>query len=364
MLDDAAAPSATYVRGMERLMRAVQELSLARELEQVQQIVRTTARELAGSDGATFVLRDDEQCFYADEDAIEPLWKGSRFPLSACISGWTMLNRQSAIIDDIYADDRIPHAAYRPTFVKSLAMVPIRSFDPIGAIGNYWAEDHLATEEEIKLLQALADATSIAMENVAVYSELERRVAERTATLEKANAEISRLSITDSLTGLLNRRGFFTAAGQQLSDALEAGQECVVAFVDLDGLKGVNDLHGHLTGDDMIVQVAETLRSVLREDDLLARLGGDEFCAFLVQPVARSVDFGDRLAARLADRNADQQLAYLLAASMGTASTSELTEPSLDDLLLLADERMYTSKRERGIARGAGARPSGSASGR
>lgn len=351
MLDTSGAPSTTYVLGMERLMRAVQELSLARTLEQVQQIVRTTARDLAGSDGATFVLRDEDQCFYADEDAIEPLWKGSRFPLSACISGWAMLNKQSAIIEDIYADDRIPHEAYRPTFVKSLAMVPIRSLDPIGAIGNYWADGHLATEEEIKLLQALADATSIAMENIAVYGELERRVVDRTAALELANSEISKLSVTDPLTGLLNRRGFFAAADIQLEAALAAGLDCLVAFVDLDGLKGVNDTHGHLTGDDMILQVADALRSVVRDEDLLARLGGDEFCVLVVQPQSGAVDLAARLMTRLDERNADPTLRYRLAASIGTATTSELARPTADELLLLADRRMYENKRERGVSR-------------
>lgn len=341
MLDEPRAASDTYVRGMERLMRAVQELSLARELEQVQQIVRTTARELVGSDGATFVLRDADQCFYADEDAIEPLWKGSRFPLSACISGWAMLNRQSAIIEDIYADDRIPHEAYRPTFVKSLAMVPIRSLDPIGAIGNYWADGHLATAEEIKLLQALADATSIALENIAVYSELEQRVVERTAALEKANTEISKLSVTDPLTGLLNRRGFFAAVALRLESAQAAGLECFAAFVDLDGLKGVNDTHGHLSGDTMLVQVAEAMRSVLREDDLLARRGGDEFCAFVVRPPEGSGDVVARLIARLDDGPS---------ASIGIASSTELSEPTVDELVLLADERMYQHKRQRHAA--------------
>lgn len=345
------ATSATYVHGMERLVRAVQELSLARELEQVQQIVRSTARELAGSDGATFVLRDDEQCFYADEDAIEPLWKGSRFPLSACISGWAMLNRQSAIIEDIYADDRIPHEAYRPTFVKSLAMVPIRSLDPIGAIGNYWADGHLATTEEITLLQALADATSIAMENVAVYSELERRVTDRTAALEQAYLEISKLSITDPLTGLLNRRGFFEKGQVQLEAASAAGQQCLLAFVDLDGLKDVNDAHGHLVGDEMLVEVADALRTVLRADDVLARLGGDEFCALVTQPVGSPVDLPARLVARLDERNLEQSLPYRLAASIGTALSTELEVPQLDELILLADQRMYTHKRARGAAR-------------
>jgi len=61
------------------LVRAIQELSLARSLPEIQQIVRVAARRLTGADGATFVLRDGERCYYADEDAISPLWKGQRF---------------------------------------------------------------------------------------------------------------------------------------------------------------------------------------------------------------------------------------------------------------------------------------------
>ena len=128
---------------------------------------------MTGADGATFVLRDGDFCFYADEDAISPLWKGQRFPMETCISGWAMNNRLPVAIEDIYADDRIPHEAYRPTFVKSLAMVPIRTLDPVGAIGNYWADSHQPTKEELELLQALADTTAVALENVHVYEELE-----------------------------------------------------------------------------------------------------------------------------------------------------------------------------------------------
>lgn len=158
---------------MERLLQAVQELSLARNLSDIQEIVRTSARALSGADGATFVLRDDDNCYYADEDAIAPLWKGSRFPLTSRVSGWAMPNRDAAVIPDIYRDHRIPHTLYRPTFVKSLVMVPIRRLDPIGAIGNYWAYHHRPTEQEVRLLQALADSTSIALENVQIYAELE-----------------------------------------------------------------------------------------------------------------------------------------------------------------------------------------------
>jgi putative two-component system response regulator len=135
--------------------------------------VRTAARRLTGADGATFVLRDEDFCYYADEDAISPLWKGRRFPMSTCISGWTMLNRQPVAIPDIYRDDRIPHDAYRPTFVRSLAMVPIRRLDPVGAIGNYWADHHEPSDREINLLQALADSTAVALENVRILVELD-----------------------------------------------------------------------------------------------------------------------------------------------------------------------------------------------
>ena len=185
-------------KGMEHLVLVVQQLSLARDLETVTRIVRTAARELTGADGATFVLRDKDHCYYADENAISPLWKGKRFPIDTCISGWAMLNKRAAAIKDIYADDRIPHDAYRPTFVKSLAMVPIRTIDPIGAIGNYWADYHIPDEEELHLLQSLADITAVTLENVNVYADLEQRVKDRTADLEAANKALEAFSYSIS----------------------------------------------------------------------------------------------------------------------------------------------------------------------
>jgi signal transduction histidine kinase len=182
------------------LIAVIQELSLARDLDTITGIVRRAARQLTGADGATFVLRDGPYCFYADEDAITPLWKGRRFPLEACISGWSMVNRTEAIIEDIYADPRIPVEAYRPTFVKSLAMVPIRSAAPIGAIGTYWATRHRATDDEVHLLRSLADSTSIAMENVQLHAERARTERLRTVGTMAAG-------ITHDLKNILNPLG-------------------------------------------------------------------------------------------------------------------------------------------------------------
>src|ERR1700753_3569766 len=76
-------------------------LAAAKTLDQIIAVVRSTARGVASADGVTFVLRDGDKCHYVEEDAVGPLWKGQRFPLSACISGWCMLNGQTAALPDI-----------------------------------------------------------------------------------------------------------------------------------------------------------------------------------------------------------------------------------------------------------------------
>lgn len=149
-----------------QLALTLDELAGAKTFEQVQAAIRSGARRMLSSDGATFVVRDVDQCFYVDEDAIAPLWKGQRFPIEHCISGWAMLHKESAVVRDIREDDRIPLEAYLATFVKSLAMVPIRKRDPLGAIGVYWDRPYRASTNEVELLERLADAAAEAIERI------------------------------------------------------------------------------------------------------------------------------------------------------------------------------------------------------
>jgi GAF domain-containing protein len=148
------------------LQQATAALRRTNSLEQVQEVVRTSARQLVEADGATFVLLDGDKCFYADEDAISPLWKGERFLVEQCISGWAMTHQQPAVVPDIRLDDRIPQAVYARTFVRSLVMVPIDVEAPLGAIGAYWARVRRATDEEIARLTRLAAATAVAMHRI------------------------------------------------------------------------------------------------------------------------------------------------------------------------------------------------------
>ena len=129
-----------------------------RRFELLIDLVRTTARTLVGADGVTFVLRDGDFSYYVEEDAVGPLWKGQRFLSSQCVSGWVMTHAEPAVIPDIYQDPRVPIEAYRNTFVRSMAMVPIGAENPVGAIGAYWATPHRATDTEINLLVALAQS--------------------------------------------------------------------------------------------------------------------------------------------------------------------------------------------------------------
>jgi two-component system CheB/CheR fusion protein len=204
-LDESIDPGAKSRRDGERLLAAVQELSYLRDLEGVMAVVRRVARELAEADGVSFVLRDGGQVFYAEENAIGPLWKGRRFPLECCISGWVILNRVPAVIPDIFVDPRIPHDVYRSTFVKSLAMIPIRPLDPIGAIGAYWADNHLASDHEIGLLQALAGSTSVALANAELYAEARAAQAAAEAANRAKDAFLTILSheLRTPLTSIL-----------------------------------------------------------------------------------------------------------------------------------------------------------------
>ncbi len=148
------------------LKEADERFRAAKLQDDVIAIVRASARAALGADGVTFVMRDGEQCHYIAEDAIGPLWKGKKFPMETCISGWAMLNNQTAAISDIFMDKRIPHDAYRPTFVKSLIMAPVRADATVAALGAYWKDRRVFTPEDIQAIEMMAEFAGKALRRV------------------------------------------------------------------------------------------------------------------------------------------------------------------------------------------------------
>jgi PAS domain S-box-containing protein len=145
------------------LAPALRDLSLARTLADIVSIATHAARSLLGAEGVSFILREGAHCHYVDEDAIAPLWKGLRFPIETCVSGWCMIHDEPVVISDILVDARVPQDAYRPTFVRALAMAPIRDPAPVAALAAYWSRVHTASPGEMELLRALAAACGLAM---------------------------------------------------------------------------------------------------------------------------------------------------------------------------------------------------------
>jgi diguanylate cyclase (GGDEF)-like protein len=186
---------------------------------------------------------------------------------------------------------------------------------------------------------------------------LGRALAQTASRLAEQDAELRELALVDELTGLPNRRAFLQIADHELEVAKRTRSANAVLFVDADGLKEVNDRFGHAAGDAMLRELADILRSELRQADLVARLGGDEFVVLLSRDT--SVE-GDEIIARLqaeADRRNDAgNHPYRLAFSVGTAVFDPASPVGIDDLLRDADAEMYQRKRAKQLAR-AGASP-------
>ena len=158
---------------------------------------------------------------------------------------------------------------------------------------------------------------------------------------------LQNLSLIDDLTGLHNRRGFLALAEQHLRMILRKGAALLI-YLDLDDLKLINDSYGHLEGNRALIVTANVLRACFRQSDILARLGGDEFCVLMTdagQDSAQQVR--KRLHQRADSINALSSWRFRLSLSVGIADVPVVHQPSLDELLRVADAHMYEEKRNK-----------------
>ena len=156
-------------------------------------------------------------------------------------------------------------------------------------------------------------------------------------------ARLEAESVTDPLTGLLNRRGFDRFLDMEIARAHRSGEELTVITFDVDHFKAVNDTHGHAAGDAVLEAVATSLRRVCRVTDGLARLGGDEFAVLLPgTDVTGGTGVAERLRRALADQAAAVTPAPTL--SIGVAALSGCVQ-SAAELIEAADHALYAAKR-------------------
>jgi diguanylate cyclase (GGDEF)-like protein len=166
-------------------------------------------------------------------------------------------------------------------------------------------------------------------------------VARTVSRLRRTEEELSRLALVDDLTGLANRRAFVTVGEQLLRVADRAGETVLVVYADLDGMKAINDRHGHAAGDEALRQAARLLRETFREADLVARIGGDEFCVLLPGHASEAKASIDRLRDAAAGSAGFPPVALSLGVAEGTPGCT------IEDLIRRADAAMYTDKADR-----------------
>ena len=155
-------------------------------------------------------------------------------------------------------------------------------------------------------------------------------------------AALAALALDDELTGLHNRRGFVTLADHQLKMAARAGRTTPLLFIDVDGMKSINDTLGHKVGDQALIDVAQFLRASCRASDLIARIGGDEFCILLTDDGAGEV-VADRIMATLRSGPPKRERPYRLTLSVGVANLAP-GSGTIEELMEQADAAMYKDK--------------------
>jgi len=180
--------------------------------------------------------------------------------------------------------------------------------------------------------------------DIAARRVAEHALAEKAAELARSNQILENISLTDDLTGLYNRKGFLALSTHRVKLASRNQEPFSVAFVDLDGLKQINDTYGHLEGDRALKDTADLLRECFRESDIIARLGGDEFAVFIAE--ADQAEIVRRIQEKLIEINRAAGRSYPLSFSMGIVASDPSHDSDMEILLKRADGLMYEEKRK------------------
>jgi diguanylate cyclase (GGDEF)-like protein/PAS domain S-box-containing protein len=184
--------------------------------------------------------------------------------------------------------------------------------------------------------------------DITARKKAERQLHKALVELERVNQELISQSLTDDLTGLHNRRGFFTLGQQTLKIAKRLHDNVCLLYLDIDDLKVTNDTWGHKAGDKVLADFGHIVREAFRESDIIGRIGGDEFAVLiLTSSPKRDRVLLERLKEKLTAYNQKKTNKFKISVSIGLVRRAARRQPSLDNLIRLADRRMYRQKRRK-----------------
>jgi diguanylate cyclase (GGDEF)-like protein len=255
--------------------------------------------------------------------------KGERVRFGEGVLGWVAKHGQPVVVEELARDARFMATASEAWF-HSIVAVPLMIEGRVAAVlGLGRADEPNLGQDDYWTLTRLAAHAAVALDRAYLHQELDR------------------LARTDGLTGLLNRRSLEEALQHELSRAQRYGSSLSLLMLDVDHFKQFNDRHGHPLGDKLLRQVAEVIRTTVREADLPARYGGEEFVVILPETeLEAAMSVGERIrqgvAALGGEEGRSQPLGHL-SVSIGVASFP-CPCPTPEELVKQADAALYEAK--------------------
>lgn len=216
----------------------------------------------------------------------------------------------------------------------------IENVNSVFETGNSLQHEHRSERDGRYFLRTLSPVKD-QEGNVIAVSVISKNITD----IKRMEYEFRKLSLTDELTGLYNRRGFLTLAIQQLKMANRFNGEVCLFYMDLDDLKLINDRFGHKEGDVALIEISNVLKRTFRESDIIARIGGDEFAVLAIGTTDSCEEIVSRLETNLKVANTLVERGYALSLSIGTSHCNPQNPISIEELLIQADKAMYEKKR-------------------
>ena len=310
---------------------AIAKLGL--DLNAVMTLVAEQTQLITHAKGAVVELAEDGEMVYRAVSGGAAHLLGLRLGQQNSLSGLCVEQNKILYCEDSEVDVRVDQMACRKVGLRSMAVVPlIHCGDAIGVLKIYSEKIAAFKEGDLQLLTLMSELIAAAMYH---------------ATKFGAQA-LYKLATQDQLTGLANRALFLDCLRQGLLTAKQNNKKLGILMIDMDGLKGINDLHGHRLGDVALKEIAQRIKQSLRHDDLVARLGGDEFAVILAsvenQELARQAM--NRISETCGLPFVFENLDLKIGASLGLAIYPKDAD-GIDQLIECADLNMYHDKRSR-----------------
>ncbi len=350
---------------LRRLLALARDLLQAPDPRSVLELTGPAIQELLLADGALLLLTLGEQEYVTEFDRSGAMQTVRESTALYRHARHAIDNQTPILLPQVAADPKLRNGGLCADGTVSLLAFPFPPIKPVGALAVFWyhrGRPHQLTKA-ISILRYIGELTAAALGNVGYRQMIEDRITARTEEItasarkhakelhrrDQVEEELHRISVTDVMTGMLNRRGFFLHAERSLKVARRQKLPSALIYADLDELKAVNDALGHDAGDRLIQDAGRLLQASFRDSDVVARFGGDEFAAFTLD-AAHPEAILTRIQSNIESFRQHSSAPYRISLCIGIVECNPSSDLTLSDHLSLADRQMYEQKKARSNA--------------